>query len=189
MDAHGIYTPEALREALGSEETVICGDARDGLRAFEEAGAADETLVVSVSGLSAAAWLRDRFGIPFRAGNPAAEETARRMLSAHCADTTDHGVKGLRVLIVHEQITANAVRNVLRSAGAAKVDVATFFDLHRELAEPGDAAMREESDFEALVLRGGYDRIWADAVLRPLLPEGYRDRIVELPHFAVSGKL
>ena len=56
-----------------------------------------------------------------------------------------------------------------------------------EIARPDDKVMREETDFTQVVSEGGYDEIWADAALKPLLPAGSKAGFVELPHFAVSG--
>ncbi len=197
MDADGLYDAADLRRALyrdlGVEEAVIYGEAQDGPKAFARASDVIENIVVGVSGLKAARELEKRCGIPYRCGNPAVEEKARRILKELKEEGGDsrtlketEGV-GRRILIVHEQITANAVRRVLREEGDAQVDAATFFDLDSELAEPGDLALKEESDFTAAVSKGQYDEIWADPVLKALMPGDSRARFVPLPHFAVSG--
>ena len=189
IDAYGIWETQDLRGALtapgSGTETVVFGEAAEGTDAFVRAADVQENLVVTVSGLAAAKWIKKRFGIPFRCANPAVEEKVRGILGRQGTDASR--MSTAKILIVHEQITANAVRSALCSAGAARVDVATFFDMADEIARPDDKVMREETDFTQVVSEGGYDEIWADAALKPLLPAGSKAGFVELPHFAVSG--
>ena len=190
IDAYGVWETEDLRRALtepgtGTEPVVFGGEA-EGTDAFVRAADVRENLVATVSGLAAAKWMEKRFGIPFRCANPAVEEKVRGILEKQGTDASR--MHAARILVVHEQITAGAVRSALRSAGADKVDVATFFDMADEIAQKDDKVMREETDFAKVVSEGGYDEVWADPALRPLLPAGSKVRFVELPHFAISGR-
>ena len=166
---------EALKAALkaeGWERADLYGLGAD-LRALRTAGAAEKNLVTSPAGLAAAKYLRQRFGTPYEVRYP---------------DRTPlPPAAGKRVLVVHQQVRANALRERLLAAGAAQVDVASWFMMLPELRAPGDVQLREEDDFTALVREGGYDLILGDRVMEPMAA-GFSGQWLDLPHFAVSGK-
>ena len=139
-------------------------------------------IVVTVSGYEAARKLEAKYGIPFRCGNPLARKQVMRI-----AGKTQ--VSGKRILVIHEQVTANSCREVLRELGAAHVDAASWFMMKEELSEKGDLRLREESDAAAAVRAGNYDMIIADPVMIPLVSDCFDGVFAGLPHFAVSGRL
>ena len=184
MDLNGIADFDALRreaEKQYGKKAVLFGSRTDGIRAFEEISGLDENLVVSVSGLEAAKTLKEKYGIAYHCGNPLAE---KRILESVSRETA----AGKKILVIHEQVTANSCRKALRSLGAAKVDTASWFMMSQELREEGDVSLREESDLPALLDMRGYDMIIADPVMLPLIRGHFSGFFMELPHFAVSGK-
>ena len=184
MDLNGIADFDALRreaEKQYGKKAVLFGSRTDGIRAFEEISGLDENLVVSVSGLEAAKTLKEKYGIAYHCGNPLAE---KRILESVPRETA----AGKKILVIHEQVTANSCRKALRSLGAAKVDTASWFMMSQELREEGDVSLREESDLPALFDMRGYDMIIADPVMLPLVRGHFSGFFMELPHFAVSGK-
>ena len=184
MDLNGIADFDALRreaEKQYGKKAVLFGSRTDGIRAFEEISGLDENLVVSVSGLEAAKTLKEKYGIAYHCGNPLAE---KRILESVPRETA----AGKKILVIHEQVTANSCRKALRSLGAAKVDTASWFMMSQELREEGDVSLREESDLPALFDMRGYDMIIADPVMLPLIRGHFSGFFMELPHFAVSGK-
>ena len=184
MDLNGIADFDALRreaEKQYGKKAVLFGSRTDGIRAFEEISGLDENLVVSVSGLEAAKTLKEKYGIAYHCGNPLAE---KRILESVPRETA----AGKKILVIHEQVTANSCRKALRSLGAAKVDTASWFMMSQELREEGDVSLREESDLPALLDMRGYDMIIADPVMLPLIRGHFSGFFMELPHFAVSGK-
>ena len=102
---------------------------------------------------------------------------------------SETNVSGKKILVVHEQVTANSCREALLKLGASKVDVASWFMMKEELRGDGDLQLREESDIAEAVRRGGYDMIIADPVMIPLVGRYFDGVFADLPHFAVSGKL
>ena len=152
---------------------VDCYGMGAGLDRVKTAAAAEKNLVVSPAGLKAAEYLQTVFGTPYEVGNPLAAELLPEL------DYT-----GKRVLVVHQQVTANALREELQKRGSGPVTVATWFMKKAALAQPGDVSLREEDDF--LALAGDYDIIIGDEVLRGMLPE-FSGEFVAAPHFAVSG--
>ena len=185
MDLGGIADYEALREYTEKEfgkRAVIYGSRADGTEAFSDPTSVCENLVITVSGYEAAKALLSKYSVPFRCCNPLAERQIRKI-----AENTS--VAGKRILVVHEQITANSCRKVLQELGAGSVDTATWFMLKKELSEAGDFHLSEETDLARAVCSGKYDMIIADPVMLPLLRECFDGVFAGLPHFAVSGKL
>ena len=185
MDLGGIADYEALREYTEKEfgkRAVIYGSRADGTEAFSDPTSVCENLVITVSGYEAAKALLSKYSVPFRCCNPLAERQIRKI-----AEQTS--VDGKRILVVHEQITANSCRKTLRELGAGSVDIATWFMLKKELSEAGDLQLSEETDLVQSVCSGKYDMIIADPVMLPLLRECFDGVFAGLPHFAVSGKL
>ena len=185
MDLGGIADYDALREYTENEygkRAVIYGSRQDGTEAFADPVSVCENLVITVSGYEAAKALLSKYSVPFRCCNPLAERQIRKI-----AEQTS--VDGKRILVVHEQITANSCRKTLRELGAGSVDIATWFMLKKELSEAGDLQLSEETDLVQSVCSGKYDIIIADPVMLPLLRECFDGVFAGLPHFAVSGKL
>ena len=185
MDLGGIADYDALREYAQKEagrRAVIYGSRADGTEAFAEPETVRENLVVSVSGYEAAKALLSKYGVPFRCHNPLAERRIKKI-----AEETE--TAGKKILVVHEQITANSCREALRGLGAVSVDIATWFMLKEELSEAGDLHLSEETDLLQAVRSGNYDMIIADPVMLPLLRDCFDGVFAGLPHFAVSGKL
>ena len=185
MDLGGIADYEALREYTEKEfgkRAVIYGSRADGTEAFSDPTSVCENLVITVSGYEAAKALLSKYSVPFRCCNPLAERQIRKI-----AENTS--VAGKRILVVHEQITANSCRKVLQELGAGSVDTATWFMLKKELSEAGDFHLSEETDLARAVCSGKYDMISADPVMLPLLRDCFDGGFAGLPHFAVSGKL
>ena len=141
----------------------------------ELAGAseAEATLVVSTTGLAAAEYLERTFGIPFETGYPCLPEALTE---------TAGQLRGKHVLIVHQQLAANALREKLTGC---ETDCASWFMLHREYAGENDFSVRTEDDLREAA--GGYDVIIADAMLRRAVPE-FSGTWLDFPHFAVSGR-
>ena len=160
---------------------MIFGSREDGVRAFSETGRICENIVVSVSGLEAASRLQKRHGIPYTCLNP----IALRQVLQNLADVN---VEGSRILVIHEQITANTCRSRLTELGAAKVDVASWFMMKEALMKEGDRRLREEDDLAALLQECSYDMIIADPVMESLVRRCFEGVFVSYPHFAVSGK-
>ena len=97
-------------------------------------------------------------------------------------------VAGRRVLIVHQQVTANSLRTEFLARGAAEVTCATWFMRKRELAEPQDVRLSEESDLYRLVAEGGFDVLVGDPTLWRIVGD-FEGTLVDVPQFAVSGRL
>jgi hypothetical protein len=152
-------------------EKICCYGMGSGLDEVRQASAAEVNLVISPAGLDAAEFLRKKFGTPYRAEYP---------ILPRMPDMT-----GRRVLILHQQVLANSLRERLEHSGN-KVTVATWFLLKDALKRPGDLRLTEEGQLPETV--AGYDVVIADESLRRAAGN-FSGQWIDLPHFAVSGRL
>lgn len=173
---------EVLRKELeksGKKKVCIIGE-KGSLSDLEGASSFEENLVVSVSGLAAAKKLLALYGTPYRVLDlPFMTKGMER----------DRELAGKKVLIVHEQVMANARRKrILKETGnSAKVTCAAWFLQDNELMEPGDFHIADEDAFLSLVQEGSYDAVLADESLLFALRDFAGEKI-SYPHYAVSGK-
>lgn len=155
---------------------IGCGDGLDGARRASEA---EKNLVLSPAGLKTARYLEQTFGTPFTAECPFLWKSLLPPPPVW---------SGKKVLILHQQFIANALRRaLLRLAPAAQVDVASWFLLDQAHREAEDFSLSEEEDLMRRVAKGGYEVIFADRLFRRAL-KGYGGIFIDFPHFAVSGQ-
>ena len=132
------------------------------------------------SGSPLAKKLKEKFGTPYETFYPLDEFDARRFREAH---------GGKRILIVHQQILADALRRELEnSGGCEKISVASWFRMDGELMREGDVRLEEEDDLLRFVEAGSFDTVVGDPLFVRAL-YGWRGDFAPLPHFAVSGSL
>lgn len=167
--------------ALGNDG-ICCYGADGGLNAFKRAAYANKNIVVAPSGLKAAQYLKERFGVPFITAYPGAD----RILSEITPYDPDKGIyKGKRVLIVHQEILAAELCRLITERGAKEAYAATWFK-----SEGKAKAMSGEAGLEKIMAETDPDIIIADAVTIPYI-KSFLDReltFIDLPHFAVSGR-
>lgn len=179
-----------LRTMLGEEDTPV--RFFDRLDDFREAARLKELLVVSPAGLKAARRLQRQWGIPIRAELPPAfiHEAFSAVLSRLAALLRDRQPR--EVLIVHQQILANGLRRAIcqrfPALPAAAVTVSSFFLLDRELQWEGDLHFRDERDFHACLQAHPGAIVIGDALLARAVPEPFGGTLLDLPHFALSGR-
>ncbi len=176
IDADQIIRDELRAQGFGP---VYCYGMRDGLETIKKAGETVLNLVVSPSSLPAARYLEQRFGTPYRMEYPFLGEELKKEL--HAAD-------GKKILVIHQQAAANAIRAELRKNSGAEITVGTWFLLDEEFREPQDVHLTTEENFARLVTEGQYDVIVGDRMLERVL-RNYEGRWMHVPHFAVSGEL
>ncbi len=188
LDFAGILSAGHLRErieAMGFDEMICCGAGTD-VENLKKIGAAEKNFVLSPAGAAAAGWLKERYGTPWEYWIPDAENILSGLI-AHCCPAGLETFSGKKVLIIHQQVLADALRTILKTR-TDLVDVAGFFIMNRGLAQAGDRPLREEMDVRSLVIERNYDYVIADRVLEPVL-SGLPVSLIHLPHFAVSGDL
>lgn len=164
-----------MLRALGWK-AVSCPGMGEGLDAYRNAASAEHAFVIAPDAIPAAIFLRDSFGVPFSVTAPALPAPLTERL---------HTLQASRILVIHQQFAANAVRNLLHNK---QVDVASWFNILPEYSSPDDFRLTDEEDFATRVADGHYDAIIGDERLRHALPE-YTGEWVDFPHFALSGTL
>ncbi|MBR3722456.1 MAG: hypothetical protein IKN12_06780 [Selenomonadaceae bacterium] len=150
------------------------------LDSFIKAGDVEKNLVVSIAGLKAAKYLRERFGTPFEVFRP----LMKCELSPSNAEIAKE--KG-KILVMHEQFCANAVRDKIESLSRREtVTVGCWFAMDKEYARVGDVKFTEEKDFQDYVKAEDFDVIFADRIFMRAIAF-YKKTFIPLHHFAVSG--
>ncbi len=163
-------------------------------------GTAALNLVVSQSGLDAALYMQQRYGIPYVAGTPVGSdqpvvllETIRQTLldkksrTVHPAGIEQDAVES--ILIIGDQIIANAIRTALfHHDFQAKIIVGSLFGLEEKLALPGDVRINNESQLISLLQEGSFTRLVADPLICRI-PAAKKLKTFKLPHPAVSSRL
>ncbi|HIX72054.1 MAG TPA: nitrogenase molybdenum-iron protein [Candidatus Anaerobutyricum stercoripullorum] len=184
MDIVETEAPETIEnyyKKKGWQQVSVYGMGA-GLDAVRQAGQAKKNLVIAPAGLEAARYLKKKYGTPYEAEYPLAAIPGW--------DTFWENVmqkERKNVLIVHQQVLANTLRDTIRKESNAKVTVASWFMLDKELKEDGDVHLREEDQWISLVREGGYDLIIGENLFMRAVPDYAGDHI-NLTHFAVSGK-
>lgn len=179
-DVSDLNIEEKFRKSENENMHYICYGMRAGIDKVKTAGSADKNLVVAPAALETAKYLEKEFGTPYEVGYPFVDELIPEL-----------GYERKKILIIHQQVIANAIRQEIRTRSDeqnTEVTVASWFMMKSELSEEEDLSLKEEKDYCKLVQNGNYDIVFADENMRGLVP-GFKGTFVNVRHFAVSGKL
>lgn len=179
-DVSDLNIEEKFRKSENENTHYICYGMRAGIDKVKTAGSADKNLVVAPAALETAKYLEKEFGTPYEVGYPFVDELIPEL-----------GYERKKILIIHQQVIANAIRQEIRTRSDeqnTEVTVASWFMMKSELSEEGDLSLKEEMDYCKFVQNGNYDIVFADENMRGLVP-GFKGTFVNVRHFAVSGKL
>ena len=186
QDVSDLKAAEKIRKLYADQGMrAICYGMGDGLDEVRNASLAAKNVVVSPAALKVAQYLQKKFGTPYEIAYPLASELVPEV-----------NYQGKKILIVQQQVIANAVRKEIEKRTGEKetITTATWFmrkeeiltDLNVDAAD--DISLKEEDDFISLVEKEGYDVIFADLCMERMIP-GFEGVFIPLTHFAVSGKL
>jgi len=155
----------------------------------QTAAAAEASLVLSYSGLAAAAYLQREYGIPFVCGIPLGTEFPKQLASAlHTAIATGepqypctarHKDSGT-ITVIGESIAAGSIAAELGAHVICPLDTAP------ELCAESDSTAYKETDIAADLRRCMPQSVVADPLYQYILPHG--TALVRVPHFAFSGR-
>lgn len=178
LDTLGLTTPDAVRAHYG-DNAFLYGDACT-IQRLQNLASVQKNIVLSPSGLDAAREMQRQFGIPFETDYPD-NSAFDSVVRALCNSSG-------RILILHQQIAANALRTRLAASGHALQDitVGSFSLMDASLQTEGDLALADEDGF--MEIAGGYDFIVGDPLYAKAL-DGWNGVFSALPHFALSGDL
>ena len=173
LDMTGLLPAEEVK----GEKTVLFGgpETLDTLRNLKRV---KECRVLSSSALGAARELEKRFHIPYTAEFPRCEalEALAKKLPA----------KPGRVLVLHEQLCANALRQLLEEKGCEAVTVGSWFKPDGAYSREGDLFFDDEEVFMESLSQ--FDTVYADPHFFPAM-KGFAGEKIPFVHFAVSGDL
>lgn len=186
QDVSDLKAAEKIRKLYADQGLrAVCYGMGDGLEEVKKASLTVKNVVVSPAALKAAQYLQKKFGTLYEIAYPLAPELVPEV-----------NYQGKKILIVQQQVIANAVRKEIEKRTGEKeaITTATWFmrkeeiltDLNVDAAD--DISLKEEDDFISLVEKEGYDVIFADPCMERMIP-GFEGVFIPLTHFAVSGKL
>ena len=120
---------------------------------LKNAAAASVNLVVSLSGLRLARYMKAEFGIPYVVGAPFGGARCARLLeelkSGSAGPIAEQAEGDPEALVVGEQLAADAIRAALEQRGFARVRVCSFFEMDKGLMRPGDRKLVSEDELAA----------------------------------------
>ena len=168
---------------------------------------ANVNLVVSYSGLAAAEYLYEEFGIPFVCGVPVGREFSKILaekLKTHevsypCADREKVGDRGTvltvpygtaepsplpRIYIIGEGIFAGSLARAWELETGEKANVICPLDNTPEMLAKTDITAYAEEDIEAILKNA--KTVIADPLYKFIAPKDAK--FISLPHFAFSGR-
>ena len=186
QDVSDLKAAEKIRKLYADQGLcAVCYGMGDGLEEVRNASLAAKNVVVSPAALKAAQYLQKKFGTPYEIAYPLASELVPEV-----------NYQGKKILIVQQQVIANAVRKEIEKRTGEKeaITTATWFMRKEEILTDlnvdavDDISLKEEDDFISLVEKEGYDVIFADPCMERMIP-GFEGTFIPLTHFAVSGKL
>lgn len=186
QDVSDLKAAEKIRKLYADQGLrAVCYGMGDGLEEVKKASLTVKNVVVSPVALKAAQYLQKKFGTPYEIAYPLAPELVPEV-----------NYQGKKILIVQQQVIANAVRKEIEKRTGEKeaITTATWFMRKEEILTDlnvdavDDISLKEEDDFISLVEKEGYDVIFADPCMERMIP-GFEGVFIPLTHFAVSGKL
>ncbi|MBQ8979146.1 MAG: hypothetical protein IJ080_05205 [Oscillospiraceae bacterium] len=162
-------------------DVISCIAMGSDLAEISQASSAEISLVISSGGLSAAAFLRDTYGIPFVCGVPLGKELSAQvsallhkgegMIKAADTDACPEAVA------VGEYITANSLA-VRYSSETGKPASALCTVEYGGYSPPNEKTIRQ--------ILSDADTVIADPLYRYICPG---KNFIEVPHFAFSGRM
>lgn len=153
--------------SLQYKEVIVYGMG-SGLDDVRRASSVEKNLVLSPAAVKCACALEEKFGTHWEIWTPAQK-----------LEVLPSPEK--KVLIIHQQFIANALRQQIPQA-----DTASFFMMMDEYTKENDRHLVHEEDLDELVSQ--YDVVIADKNLkRPA--RSFHGEWIDLPHYAVSGRL
>lgn len=185
LDISDLKAADKIENALKNEgwKNVYCYGMGVDLSRVEAAGTVFKNLVVSPAALKAAQYLKERFSTPYEVFYPLVSDILQDEVKEQFENFEDK-----RVLVIHQQVIANSIRDEIIKNVNSEVTVASWFMLKDELREPQDISLKDEDQFVELIEQGNYDVIVGDNILKRAIPN-FKGRFVAISHFAVSGKM
>ena len=170
------------------------------METLKKSASAQVNLVVSRAGLLIAEHMRRAYAIPYLCGMPVGKKAVKEYLTAlkQVAETKESVILNgaaceagnAEILIVGEQVSANAIRQALENEyGEKNVAVGCIFGKERKLSLPQDMNLPNERAIKDEMNKPQYKMIIADPFMRQLLSEDTDKVFVNNAQYAVSSKI
>lgn len=196
LDFGNLNTVQSIRAWLAENgfEAAACFAMGDSLETIAHAAEASVNLVLSQSGLAAAEYLQEAFGIPYVCGVPyggafsALLADALRTAAATGANAypcTKRGGSGKTVAVIGEAVSAGSTAAQLNLTGYA-AHVLCPLPHAEALLAGGESDAFAEGDMARVLAEMQPDAVIADPLYRFILPPGTQH--IALPHSAFSGR-
>lgn len=164
-----------------------------GIEAFTSAAEARASLVISIAGLPAARFLKERFGIPYFMGVPLSDMSAAGVCGAIFA-AAEHAPPpavepGREMLVIGEAVFAkNLARGYMELCShPAAAGIIGSFD--QEIFPDVPHIILDTEEKIRAELAKGYFAVCGDPLYKLLLPADSGTIFIERPHRAQSGRL
>lgn len=141
--------------------------AKESAGRLKQAAAASVNLVVNISGLRLARYMEQTFQIPYVVGAPFGAKQCERLLE----QLKDGGApiqmqeldQSPEALVIGEQLEAEAIRRALLERGWKAVRVCSFFEMDKQLMQPGDAKLVSEEELCEQLGNSGIQIVFGDS--------------------------
>ena len=162
----------ALLQTAGFQVHTVWGMQETAAR-LKSGAAAAVNLVVNIAGLRLARYMHEAYGVPYVVGAPFGAAQTRRILAALRDPSREVPISAgaeteAEVLILAEQLTANALRQVLEDQGFRAIRVLSFLDMDRELRRPGDGKLTGEDQLAEQLAAPSVKLVIGDPDYKPL---------------------
>lgn len=155
---------------------------------LKKASSAALNLVVNAAGFNTARYMEREFGIPYVAGAPFGKGQCERLLNEMKRAAEGQVIKkaeqpeavNAEVLVIGEQLEADAIRAALTEKGFGGVCVMSFYEMDKASMREGDKKLVSESDLEAALENDSLRLVIADSDYKPLCSR--KIRWISLPN-------
>lgn len=155
----------------------------NGVANYTNASRMEKNIVVSPAGLTAAKFLADNFSVPYEVAD--CHSLGLADFATEIAAKIPANAK--KILILHQQIMANALREKLAAVfSQADIICGTFFKQITALKSANDIVFTEEDEFINAIDSIQPDVIIGDILLKRALTS-FTGTYIPFKHFAVSG--
>lgn len=150
---------------------------------LKKASAAMVNLVVDVAGFRLARFMEREFGIPYVVGAPFGENQCNRLMDQlqvfegrsereaalqKACELSSGKENQPEVVVIGEQLEAEAIRMVLLEKGCRKVSVMSFYEMDKTIMSAGDKKLVSESELEEILENEELRLVIADEDYRSL---------------------
>ena len=188
---------ESMKELLESDgfEVVSTWAMGSTLEDIKKSSTADVNLVVSYSGMGAAKYLYEKFGIPYVVGTPFGKKFAEIVLNDlneaiktkenKIAYKNRKTVENADITIIGESIMSESLACAIAEEKDKTVKVISALETDERLLLEGDCIAMDEEEITSCLK--GAKAIIADPLYKPICPVD--SNFISLPHEGFSGRI